>query len=138
MSPQDDPIDGDAAIFWDAARDGRLMIKRCAKCAECFFYPRAFCPFCSHLETEWVAASGNATIYSFAHMRRRGEIVSTPALVTLDEGPTISSGLIGSPDAFRIGQRVRLRFERTEFHSSTPFFELVPDGNIEDEPGQST
>ena len=31
--------------FWDAAAEGRLLIKRCGACGEPHYYPRALCPF---------------------------------------------------------------------------------------------
>jgi hypothetical protein len=30
--------------FFDAAREGRLLIKRCLACGEHHYYPRAHCP----------------------------------------------------------------------------------------------
>ena len=30
--------------FWEAARQGRLMLPRCLACGRCHWYPRAFCP----------------------------------------------------------------------------------------------
>jgi hypothetical protein len=32
--------------FWDAAAEGKLLIKKCNSCGEVHFYPRANCPFC--------------------------------------------------------------------------------------------
>ena len=52
--------------FWDAARDGRLLIKRCAACGRAHFYPRPFCPFCWSERVEWEEASGRATLYTWS------------------------------------------------------------------------
>jgi uncharacterized OB-fold protein len=32
--------------FWDAAGEGRLLVKQCDDCGEHHHYPRAACPFC--------------------------------------------------------------------------------------------
>jgi uncharacterized protein len=37
--------------YWDAAAEGKLLIKKCTACGELHFYPRAHCPFCFSDET---------------------------------------------------------------------------------------
>lgn len=39
--------------FWDAAGDGRLLIRRCRACAKAHHYPREFCPHCWSEDVEW-------------------------------------------------------------------------------------
>jgi len=108
--------------FWDAAREGRLLIKRCAACGRPHFYPRAICPFCASDRTEWVTASGRGTVYSYSVMRR----VPAPyalAYVTLEEGPTMMTNIVDCDlDAIRIGQRVRVVFAPTEGGPPVPMF----------------
>lgn len=109
--------------YWEGASSGQLLIKRCRACQEHFFYPRPLCPFCTSHDTEWVAACGRGTIYSFSLMRRKGEVVFAPAFVTLEEGPTILTGLVGAlPESYRVGQRVEVTFAPTKHHPSTPLF----------------
>ena len=38
--------DQETQPYWDAAREGKLLIKRCTSCGETFFYPRVYCPHC--------------------------------------------------------------------------------------------
>jgi uncharacterized protein len=107
--------------YWDAARQGRLLIKRCLACEKPHFYPRALCPFCFG-ETEWVETKGEGEIYSFSVMRR-AEIPYAIAFVTLDEGPTIMSNIVGCDlNAIRIGQRVRVAFQPAEDGQPVPMF----------------
>src|SRR5260370_37038077 len=56
--------------FWDAAADGKLLIKKCTACGEPHFYPRDHCPFCFSDKTEWVEASGKGIVYTYSVMRR--------------------------------------------------------------------
>jgi uncharacterized OB-fold protein len=50
--------------FWDAAAEGKLLIKKCNACGEVHFYPRALCPFCFSDQTVWQEASGQGTVYT--------------------------------------------------------------------------
>jgi uncharacterized protein len=111
------------AHFWQAAREGRLLVKKCRSCGEHYFTPRPFCAFCSSTDTEWVAASGKGEVYSFTLMRRKGAVVSAPALVALEEGPIIQTALVGgATESYRIGLPVILTFVASEQEQSTPCF----------------
>jgi len=50
--------------FWDAAADGRLVIKQCTACGQSHHYPRTICPFCGSDATEWRPASGRGKVYN--------------------------------------------------------------------------
>ncbi len=117
------------ARFWEGAASGQLLIKRCLHCQAHFFYPRPICPFCASEATDWVTACGRGVIYSFALMRGKGQVVFAPALVTLEEGPTIPTALVGAtPESYRIGQRVEMTFVATDEHPSTPVFRPAQEG----------
>ena len=108
--------------FWEAADEGRLLLKRCRSCGDVHYYPRAYCPFCGSGETEWQPASGGGTIYSYSVMRR-AEAPYAIAYVALDEGVTMMTNLVDCDlDAIRIGQRVRLVFKPTEGGPPVPTF----------------
>ena len=108
--------------FWEAADEGRLLLKRCRSCGDVHYYPRAYCPFCGSGETEWQPASGGGTIYSYSVMRR-AEVPYAIAYVALDEGVTMMTNLVDCDlDAIRIGQRVRLVFKPTEGGPPVPTF----------------
>ena len=44
--------------FWEAAAQGKLLLKKCRACGEAHYYPRALCPFCGSDRTDWQPASG--------------------------------------------------------------------------------
>ena len=100
----------EARPFFDAAREGRLLLKRCLACKELHYYPRAVCPFCASAHTEWVAAQGAGTLYSYSVMRRAEQPYAI-AYVTLAEGLTLLTNLIDCDFAtLRIGMPVRVVF----------------------------
>ena len=97
--------------FFDAAREGKLLIKRCLDCNELHYYPRALCPFCASARTEWLAAQGRGTIYSFSVMRRTQPPYAI-AYVRLEEGVTVLTNLVDCDfDRLRIGDAVRVVFQ---------------------------
>jgi uncharacterized protein len=108
--------------FWDAAANGTLLLKKCNACGEVHYYPRTLCPFCSSDKTEWLAASGRGTIYSYSVMRR-AEVPYVIAYVTLEEGVTMMTNIVDcDPDAVRIGQRVKLAFRPSDGGPPVPMF----------------
>jgi uncharacterized protein len=108
--------------FWDAAAQGRLMFKKCTACGEPHFYPRSACPFCFSDKTEWIEASGNATIYTYSVMRR-APIPYAIGYVTLAEGPTMMTNIVDCDlNAIRCGQPVKLVFKPTEGGPPVPCF----------------
>src|SRR5438552_17636305 len=81
--------------FWEAAAQGRLLIKKCLTCGRVHFYPRAICPLCGSDTTEWVTASGCGTVYSYSVMRR----VPVPyalAYVQIEEGVSLMTTIVSS------------------------------------------
>src|SRR3972149_8797559 len=89
------PHNPDAQPFWDGAKQHRLLLKRCTRCAQLHFPPRHLCPACWSDALEWVEASGKGSIYSHTIVRRapnaefaaQGPYVL--ALIALDEGPRL-------------------------------------------------
>jgi len=116
------PASPETQAFWDAARQGKLLVKRCTACGEAHWYPRAICPFCGSDRTEWTEASGQGTVYSYS-VFRRAPIPYAIAYVTLAEGPTMMTNIVDCDlDAIRIGQKVRVVFKPTEGGPPVPMF----------------
>ncbi|MFC0385949.1 Zn-ribbon domain-containing OB-fold protein [Muricoccus vinaceus] len=123
--PQSSP---ETAPYWMAAREGRLLVKRCEACGERHAYPRALCPFCFSEDTVWEEASGRGTVYSFSIMRRAKPPYAV-AYVTLEEGPTIISNIVDAEfDALRIGQPVTLTFRDATDGQPVPMFRPAGEG----------
>ena len=108
--------------FWEAAAEGRLLIKACRACNRAHWYPKVVCPFCHSADVEWRTASGRGTVYTYSVMRRV-EVPYVLAYVTLEEGPTLMTNIIDCDvDAVRIGQAVQVRFRQAPQGRTVPVF----------------
>ena len=96
------PSNGDLTKpFWEAAKRGEFIIPYCNSCSTLFFYPREVCPNCFSKDLDWKKMSGKGHVYTYTHVRQavhpsfqsaNGHIY---AIVQLDEGPKIPSGISG-------------------------------------------
>lgn len=116
VNPGDEP-------YFEAAAEGRLLIRQCGDCSEFHFYPRPLCPFCNSHRTDWVEAGGRGTVYTFSVTRRAGPVPYAIAFVTLDEGVTMMTNIVDCDlDDIRIGQPVVVVFKKTEDDWTVPCF----------------
>jgi len=106
-----------AAPYFDAAREGRLVLQRCPRDGF-FFYPRARCPVCLGDDWRWEAVSGRGTIYSYTVDRvgldpaQQSQLPLVIAAVELEEGPRMTTRIVGcAPEAVSVGLPVEARFE---------------------------
>src|SRR5271170_3662817 len=104
--------------YWQGCKAHELRIQRCAACGHHQFFPRIYCTDCMSDRVEWVKASGRAKVLSYTIVHRpvspafAGDIPYVVALVTLDEGPTMMSNLVGcAPEQLKIGMPVAVTFE---------------------------
>ena len=118
-------ITAESKAFFDAARQGRLLIPVCTTCKRAHWYPRAICPFCASDKVDWREASGKGTIHTFSIMRRVKEPYVI-AHVTLAEGPTMLTNIVAcDADDVRIGQTVTVVFQDSDDGPPVPMFELA-------------
>jgi uncharacterized OB-fold protein len=111
--------------FWQAADEGRYLVKKCNSCGQVHHYPRDICPFCLSADTVWQDSPGTGVVYSFSTMGK-DDAAYTMAYVTLDEGVTVMSNLVDcDPTQVRIGQKVRVVFTPTEGGHAVPMFTPV-------------
>ena len=108
--------------YWQAADEGRLLLKECRGCGKLHHYPRDICPHCLSDDTAWVDAAGTGSVYSFSTMGQ-GEAAYTLAFVTLDEGVTLMTNLVDAePGRFAIGQRVKVVSKPSQGGHAVPMF----------------
>lgn len=109
--------------FWDAAAEGKFMIKRCTACGEAHWYPRALCPFCFSDKTVWEESPGEGVIYTYSVMHRSPSGPYAIGYVTLNEGPAVLTNFVDvAPDGLSIGQKVKVKFQPTENGPPVPVF----------------
>ena len=109
--------------YFEAAAQGRLLVKKCADCGEIHHYPRGICPFCLSDKVSWQEAKGTGTIYTYSIMRRGVPIPYCIAYVTLNEGVTMMANIVDCDlDKVRIGQAVKVAFKKSVGGVSVPMF----------------
>jgi hypothetical protein len=117
-------INPENQAFWQAAQDGRLVLKVCNSCKEVHYYPRTICPHCGGNDTAWLDSEGVGEIYSYTVMRRGVEVPFAMAYVRLNEGISLLTHIGNCDfDAIRIGQKVRVVFQETQDGQKTHLFE---------------
>ncbi len=121
------------APFFAAAREGRLVVQRCAACGALRFPAREICSACLATEVTWQAVSGRGTIFSYNVMHQiyhPGFAAAVPyavVIVKLEEGPKITSNLVDcAPDAITIGMPVEVVFEQLSPEVTLPKFRPRP------------
>jgi uncharacterized OB-fold protein len=108
----------DSAVYWQSAKEGRLVLRRCNSCGEKHFMPRYLCPVCWSTDLEWIEAGGKGRVHSFTIIRRASSPAFTGltpyvvALIDLEEGPRMMSNIVGEGAmGIEIGDGVTLTFE---------------------------
>ena len=124
-------VDPETRPYWDAAKERRLLIRRCrsASCGEAYFYPRSFCPKCWSEDVEWEEASGRATLYTWSVVHRNDlppfpeRVPYVAAVVDLDEGPRMMTNVEGCAfDALRVGMALQVDFRVESDEITVPVF----------------
>ena len=121
--------DDETQPFWAAARDHRLLIKRCADCGATHFYPRPFCPHCWSTAVRWEEASGDAILYTWSVVHQNDlppfpeRVPYVAAVVDLTEGPRMMTNVVGcAPDRLEVGMALRVTYERLTDEVTVPVF----------------
>ena len=113
--------------FWDAARKHELAVYRCSSCGAA--YTRVTDCHCDSPATGWVKASGRGQVYTFVvfhqlyHPAWKDEIPYNVAYIQLEEGPLLTSNIIGCPnDKIYIGMPVEVVFDDVTGEVTLPKF----------------
>ena len=118
--------------YWDAAREGRLVVQECDSCRQLVHPPLPRCPHC-HSGLGWRAVSGNGTVYTYTVVRHpthyafAGKIPYVLAIVELAEGPRLVTALTGvPPEEVCVGLPVRAVFREVTDGVTLPYFAPAP------------
>ncbi|QCD56530.1 Zn-ribbon domain-containing OB-fold protein [Streptomyces hawaiiensis] len=119
--------------YWDAAAEGRLLIRRCGACGRAHHYPREFCPHCWSEDVTWETASGRATLYTWSVVHRNDlppfsdRVPYVAAVVELAEGPRMMTEIVEGGD--RVGGNPELSAGadlEVTFREGIPVFRVTP------------
>jgi uncharacterized OB-fold protein len=105
----------DFDFFYQGLDEGKLLVQQCSACGTLRNPPGPSCPACRSLEWRPLALEGSGTIYSYSthyHPPLPGFAVPHPIIVAeMAEGIRLMAAADGtSPEALRIGARVRVEF----------------------------
>ena len=89
----------DTAPFWEAAKQGRLVLQYCKDSGQFQHYPRPVSIFTGSRNLEWREVSGKGTIYACTVIRvpgpgLEGRLPLSVATVELDEGVRILGNIL--------------------------------------------
>jgi uncharacterized protein len=130
-------IDSDNAPFWEGLREHKFLLWTCAECGT-RYWPKSYCikhanaPFAANMS--WQPSSGKGKLFAMNrhhwafHPGFKDEVPYIYALVEMDEGPLVSSTIVGRLPATLndVGLPVRVVYEDHPDHGFTvPRFELI-------------
>lgn len=125
-------IEDESRPFWDAAREGRLLVRRCNSCGEVHHYPRTFCPSCWSSDVEWLEASGRGTLYTWSTVFVNDlgpfneRLPYIAAIVELEEGPRVMTNIVGCDGSqLTIGAAVKVAYREIDETTTAPVFTLA-------------
>ncbi|MGW2961693.1 Zn-ribbon domain-containing OB-fold protein [Streptomyces sp. NPDC001220] len=112
--------------YWEAAAEGRLLLRRCRSCGRAHHYPREFCPHCWSEDVTWEPATGRAVLYTWSVVHRNDlppfgdRVPYVAAVVDLAEGPRMMTELVDTPEP-RAGLELAVAFR-----AGVPVFRAAP------------
>ena len=133
--PGEKPVpltDGLSEVYWQAARERRLLIQRCTSCGAYQFYPRSHCRSCLAAEPEWVQASGRGRLHTFSVVYRStnpefaDDCPYVFAIVELDEGVRMSTRIVETPvKSLACDAAVEVTWPHPQAEPPVPVFTLI-------------
>lgn len=120
--------------FWAAAKQGRLVLQKCADCGTFNFHPKPWCIECGSRRLEWTEAKPHGTVYSYTvsysvamnYPGWAGDLPLILCLVDLDDGARMYAQVTGcKPEDIRVGMRVEVHFEQISPEAGIPKFRPV-------------
>jgi uncharacterized OB-fold protein len=118
-----------AAEFYAHCARGELRFQRCTGCGAWRHPPRILCPQCASEAWEWARSSGRGRLFSWT-VTHQGivpwfaqDVPYAVAVVELEEGPRIVSGLRGIPlDRLALGLPLEVAFEKVSEEIGLHYF----------------
>jgi 3-oxo-4,17-pregnadiene-20-carboxyl-CoA hydratase alpha subunit len=120
-------ITRDNAFWFEAAKEHRLVIQRCAGCGALRHPPRPRCDKCGSYEWDELEASGRGTVYSFV-VNHHPQVPSfdyplAVGLIELEEGTRLVANIVGIDTSdIQIGMPVEVEFVEHDPDLTLPAF----------------
>jgi uncharacterized OB-fold protein len=118
--------------FFEASKQGQLVVQKCGGCGALRLPPRRLCSNCLSRESSWTPVSGEGEVYSFIIMHRvyhpafASQVPYAVAMIKLKDGAKILSNVIGvDPHQVKCGMPVRVSFEKLNEEVTLPMFRPV-------------
>jgi uncharacterized OB-fold protein len=106
--------------FWDAAREGRLVVQRCESCGRLQYPPDVACVHCGSTDVGPAEVSGRGTLWTYTVVDRlfhAGFADALPYVVALveleeDAGVRLLTNVVDAdPASLEIGMALEVTFE---------------------------
>jgi uncharacterized OB-fold protein len=124
--------DEESQEFFNAAKEGRLLLRYCSNCDRYLGWDRDICDECHNYQLDWREASGKGTIYTFTIVHQvitpafANEVPYNVTYVELEEGPRVKTNVVGVPhNEIEVGLPVRVVFEALSDEVTVPKFEIA-------------
>lgn len=117
--------------FWTAAREGRLVMQKCASCGTVNFHPKPWCIECGDRGLEWTEMQTGGTVYSYTvshsvamnHLGWQAELPVIMCLIDIDGGARMYAQVTDvAAEDMQIGMRVKAYFEPISEEAGIPKF----------------
>jgi uncharacterized OB-fold protein len=121
----------DTAPFWEAAKQGKLVLQFCKDTNQFQHYPRPVSIFTGSRNLEWREVSGRGLVYACTVIRvpgpgLDGRLPLSVVTVELDEGVRMLGNIVNvEADKVAIGQRVEVTWDRLSDDFQYPAFRVV-------------
>lgn len=137
QAPQGKPLPEITTLtrpFWSAAKNGKLMMQRCGRCATMNFFPKPWCVECGSRSLEWVEVRPQGILcsytVSYAVMMNfpgwKDDLPVVLGIIDLDDGGRLYGQVTGCPaEKLQIGMRVEAYFEPISAEAGIPKFRPV-------------
>ena len=112
--------DPETEPYWEGAKQGKLMLQRCASCKTFRFPPTKVCAKCYSEESDWAPASGKGKLYAYITVYQpvlpqwREEAPYNIVQVELDElpGVRITGNMLKEDEGrMKVGMPVQVVFD---------------------------
>ena len=108
----------DNRVFWESARQHKLMLPWCVHCDRPHWPPGPVCPHCFSDELTWKQASGRGAVSSWVIVYKAWlpafakDIPYNAVQVELEEGVRLTGNVVDAPnEALRVGLPVEIVFD---------------------------